>query len=366
MPRLALALVLSGSLAVSLLAGREQLPEIPIVPGVNFVLAVSNQTTPGEAGRGILHGDYEMVVSITGVTPEAVTQTAFLDGTDAAGVHRRIVVPRIVSASDLAHSNVQVLGFHSDDPPSVSGTTSLGPSLTVTRSLARTGATPYSFLNFVNQGMVSGTLRATTRVKFPVLLNGARVQLDAIHATGQMALGGVSRPFETVILDHPTFPLSLRVAYGARGGAIPFTPEFTREIVRIDVPIETPARTAAGVLEKTCRLEVPGIYFDFNLATLKPESTRGLADMAAVLEQLGDRTFVIEGHTDSIGGDRYNEQLSARRADAVKAALVSDHRVAATRLSTAGFGKRRPIESNDTLAGRARNRRVELVCASPR
>ena len=339
-------------------------PEIPLVPGVHIVLAVNNHTAPGDHERGILQGDYEMVVAVGDVTAETVTHTTYMDGTDAKGVPRRIAVPRIVAAADIESSRVQVLGFHSEDPPRVSGTTSLGPSRSVIESLVRSGETAYSFLNFVNQGIVSGTLRNSgAPVRFPVLLNGRRVELEAIRATGHMTLGGVSRPFETVLLDHRRYPLSLRIAYGPRGGAFPFEPEFQREIVRIDVPEETPASTAVTALEKTCRIEVPGIYFDFNRATLKPESKRGLNDMAAVLQQLVSRAFVIEGHTDNIGGDRYNDDLSARRADAVRAALVREHGVAGTRLTTAGFGERRPIESNDTLAGRARNRRVELACA---
>lgn len=357
---------LSALLVAPILAG-ERAPDIPLVAGMHIVLAVNNHTGAADHERGILQGDYEMVVAVDEVTADAVTHTAHMDGTDAKGVHRRLAIPRMVTAGDIESSGVQVLGFHTDDPRKVSGTTSLGPSRSVVSSLIRSGEASYSFVNFVNQGIVSGTLKASgSPVRFPVLLNGRRVELDAIRATGHMALGGVSRPFETVILDHPRYPLSLRIAYGPRGGALPFEPEFQREIVRIDLPEDTPASTAASTLEKTCRLEVPGIYFDFNRATLKPESKRGLEDMAAVLGTLDGRSFVIEGHTDSIGSDRYNEDLSARRADAVKSALVRDHGVLAGRLSTAGYGERKPIETNDTLSGRARNRRVELACAPAR
>ena len=69
----------------------------------------------------------------------------------------------------------------------------------------------------------------------------------------------------------------------------------------------------------------------------------------------------VEGHTDNIGGDQYNLELSQRRAEAVKLALVTRYHIAATRLTPQGFGATRPKEPNDTLAGRARNRRVELV-----
>jgi outer membrane protein OmpA-like peptidoglycan-associated protein len=363
--RYALVAALAASLVWPVLAGERR--DLPLVAGMHIVLAVNNHTAPAEDARGILHGDYEMVVAISDVTPDAVTQTAYMDGTDARGVHRRLAIPRIVTTTDLETSRVQVLGFHSDDPPKVNGTTSLGPSRDVIRSLVTSGETAYSFLNFVSQGLISGTLRTDEApITFPVLLNGHRVELEGIRARGHMALGGISRPFETVVLDHPQFPLSLRIAYGPRGGAFPFEPEFQREIVRIDLPGDTPSSTAAA-LAKTCRVEVPGIYFDFNRATLKPESKRGLDGMAALLRQFEARPFVIEGHTDNIGSEAYNEDLSARRADAVRSALVREHGIASARLSASGFGERRPIETNDTLSGRARNRRVELACApSPR
>ena len=188
---------------------------------------------------------------------------------------------------------------------------------------------------------------ATAPVKFPVLLNGKRVELDAVHATGQMALGSAKRPFETVILDHPVHPLSLRVAYGPRDGSFPFQPDFAREIVRIDVP---GSEVPPSALEADCRVELQGLYFDFN------QGDAEAADRTARCARLQPRCgrspqgrFTIAGHSDNIGGDRYNEDLSARRAASAKAALVRDHGVDAARLSTMGFGSRRPIESNATL-----------------
>lgn len=337
-------------------------PDVPIVPGVNVVLAVSNATASGTAPAGILQGDYEMVVTIADVSADGITHTALFDGVDAGGVQRRGTVLRVVSAGDLAGAPVQVLGFHLDDPPRASGTTALGPSLGVTRNLARTGTASYSFRNWIGRETISGTLRrsAGSPVRFPVLLNGKRVELEAIHATAQMALGSAKRPFETVILDHPRYPISLRIAYGPRDGGFPFEPDFLREVVRIDFP--TAQSGIADTLDKECRVELKGIYFDFNKATLKPESDRALDDIASALRS-SRRRVTIEGHTDNIGSDRYNDDLSARRAAAVKDALVRTHRLDAAMLSTAGHGERRPVETNDTLAGRARNRRVELVCA---
>jgi len=339
-----------------------QSPEVPIVAGVNIVLAVANATSSDQAPAGILQGDYEMVVAITNVDDEGVTHSATFDGTDAAGVQRRGSVSRVVSAADLAKAPVQILGFHLDDPPRVNGTTALGPSLGVTRELVQKGSAAYSFRLWAGRDTVSGTLTrsAASPVKFPVLLNGERVQLNAILATGQMSAGGAKRPFETMILDHPRYPISLRIAYGPRDGGFPFKPDFVREVVRIDFPVQKPQ--IAEAIDKGCRVELKGIYFDFNKATLQPQSDAALKEIATALRNMR-RRFAIEGHTDNIGTDRYNDDLSTRRAAAVKDALVRDHGVDQAWLTTAGFGERRPIESNDTLAGRARNRRVELVCA---
>jgi outer membrane protein OmpA-like peptidoglycan-associated protein len=200
-----------------------------------------------------------------------------------------------------------------------------------------------------------------------VLLNGQRVEFDAIHATGQMALGSARRPFETVILDHPRHPLSLRIAYGPRDGGFPFQPDFDREIVRIDFPSDVPTEAASvsDALERDCRVELKGIYFDFNQATLKPQSEDALRTIAAALRAAPDRRFTIEGHTDNIGGDRYNDDLSTRRAAAMKSALAGDYGVDAARLSTVGHGARRPIESNAHL-GESAQPSIELVCAGAR
>jgi outer membrane protein OmpA-like peptidoglycan-associated protein len=342
-----------------------QPPDIPIVAGVNIVLAVANATASDNAPAGTLQGDYEMVVAITGVDASGITHAASFDGADAAGIKRSGGVTRLVAAADLASAPVQILGFRLDDPARVAGATALGPSLAITRDLVQKGTAAYSFRQWAGREVISGTLRRSpgSPVRFPVLLNGKRVELDAVHATGTMAAGGARRPFETLILDHPRYPISLRVAYGPRDGGFPFTPDFARDVVRIDFPTDQPS--IATALAGECHVELKGIYFDFNLATLRPQSDQALKDIAAALKS-ARRRVTIEGHTDNIGSDRYNDDLSARRAAAVKTALVRDHGVDESLIATAGYGERRPVESNDTLAGRARNRRVELVCAKAR
>jgi outer membrane protein OmpA-like peptidoglycan-associated protein len=336
---------------------------IPIAPGVTFVIAVSDKTAsePANSAEHIAQGEYETIVTITAVSKAGIGQTAFIDGVDESGVRRQASIPRQVLAADLASSHLQVLGFYSSDAPVLQGTTALGPSFAVTRELLTAGKTEYSFKNFASRPTVSGTLRRSdpATVKFPVLVNGQRVELEALRAVGTMTAGGSTRPFEHFILDHPQYPISLRIAYGPRNGGFPFKADFAREVVRIDFPAQQ--MPLAEALAKNCRVEVPGVYFDFNEATLKQQSRRALEEIAAALRTQPQRHISIEGHTDNIGGEQYNDTLSARRAAAVKDALVRDFQIDAVTLATQGFGLRRPVESNATLAGRARNRRVELV-----
>lgn len=341
--------------------GRGEAAEIPLIPGLKVVLAVnSGHDRPDpSSGGGILQGDYEMVIAFKSVTESEIVHTAAFDGVDEANIPRQFTITRSVPASDLTNARLQIFGFHSVDPATIPETTALGPSIAVTTDLLENGATEYAFRPYARMETISGKLTRSSEspVKFPVLLNGRRVYLDAIHATGTMRLGSASRPFETVILDHPRYPLSLRISHGPRDGGFPFEPEFLREIVRIDFPEES----LAQALEKECRAELRGIYFDFNQATLRPESRSALEEIAAAVRAI-DRSFSVEGHTDNVGSDAFNDTLSAKRAHAVKEALVSQFGVDPKRLATRGHGEKKPLETNHTLAGRARNRRVELLC----
>jgi OmpA-OmpF porin, OOP family len=104
-----------------------------------------------------------------------------------------------------------------------------------------------------------------------------------------------------------------------------------------------------------------GILFDTDSDRIKPESAPVLRMIAKALETNAALKLLIEGHTDSAGSADHNLDLSKRRAEAVKAVLASQFNIDAGRLTTAGLGATKPIETNDTPQGRAQNRRVELV-----
>jgi len=106
--------------------------------------------------------------------------------------------------------------------------------------------------------------------------------------------------------------------------------------------------------------ELKGANFDFNKATLKPEGRRHVEHAAEIMKKNPSMNVSVEGHTDSIGSDKYNMKLSERRAQSVADALVQDG-IAKSRITTRGFGKSRPIADNKTEAGRAENRRAEII-----
>lgn len=113
-------------------------------------------------------------------------------------------------------------------------------------------------------------------------------------------------------------------------------------------------------LAGTGRAVLYGIYFDSDSAMFKPESEKTLREILAVLQAQPSLKLLIAGHTDSTNTDAHNLRLSQQRADAVVLWLVT-HGVAPLRLTARGFGKSQPVADNATAAGRALNRRVELV-----
>lgn len=110
-----------------------------------------------------------------------------------------------------------------------------------------------------------------------------------------------------------------------------------------------------------CGSIVHGINFDFDSATIRPESSGHLDELAAGLQAATAATITIVGHTSSEGSDAYNEQLSQRRAEAVVTALI-ERGIDASRMAADGRGESEPIADNATEAGRALNRRVEIAC----
>ncbi len=121
------------------------------------------------------------------------------------------------------------------------------------------------------------------------------------------------------------------------------------------------SRLGAEVTGTEITIRLPGsILFDFDSANLRADAERTLEEVAAVLVAYAPRPVRIEGHTDVIASDAYNQGLSERRAAAVVGWLGA-HGVAGSRMKSAGLGETKPVADNASAAGRQQNRRVELV-----
>ena len=205
-------------------------------------------------------------------------------------------------------------------------------------------------------------------VAYPMIVNDQPVTLPAIHLAGVMESTGKDprkkkdRPLHTeadlYVIDDPKDPIVLLMKLK---DPVLHDNKFRIEVTKIEYPVPHPVNLVEKQLTEQKRAVTYGIYFDFNKDTIKPESEPVLKEIVQAMTDNPDWKLTVEGHTDNIGGDAYNLDLSKRRAAAVKEALVTRYHIAPERLSTNGFGSSRPVETNDTLEGRARNRRVELT-----
>ncbi|VAW58209.1 hypothetical protein MNBD_GAMMA11-3350 [hydrothermal vent metagenome] len=116
-----------------------------------------------------------------------------------------------------------------------------------------------------------------------------------------------------------------------------------------------------NAIDKKGRVALYGIYFDTDKSTVKTASYPLIKQIANMLKANPQLKIRIEGHTDSQGDEKYNQALSEKRSAAVSKLLTSKHAIPGTQLESRGYGESKPAGSNDNAAGRAKNRRVELV-----
>ncbi|HKU17459.1 MAG TPA: OmpA family protein [Steroidobacteraceae bacterium] len=335
---------------------------------------------------------------------------------------RSYVSKRIQRLEDLRTSRAYMQQFDTNIPEDVPGMTSLGTSSLVLSELKKQGHADLSFATFwgfieppslnredpnsVYRRQLPGQAKvvSSTPERISVLVNGVPTSLPAIHVGGNF-LGYVS---EFWFLDQADNPLALRYRIGV-DEIKPKTPEERKDcesqtkiagyipqhclkldggdqsnldLVKINFTCAVappPGGSGGGAgagagagpsggvakleasLMKEGRAEIPDIFFRSGSDEIRSESEGSLRVIAEVLKRHPDWKLSVEGHTDSLLADDFNQKLSERRAAAVKQALVTRHGIVAARLTTRGFGETRPRASNDTLAGRARNRRVELA-----
>ncbi|MBI3102289.1 MAG: OmpA family protein [Burkholderiales bacterium] len=132
-------------------------------------------------------------------------------------------------------------------------------------------------------------------------------------------------------------------------------------------PAAAPAAPAAAPAAPTSSkvTYAADAFFDFDKAVLKPAGKAKLDDLASKVKGINLEVIIAVGHTDSVGTDAYNQKLSIRRAEAVKAYLVSKG-IDKSRVYTEGKGEKQPVADNKTKEGRAKNRRVEIEVVGQR
>ncbi len=329
----------------------------------------------------VLHspiGEREDVIEIKSADAEGVhylwhERTIQANGDTTDGFRKRFV-----SAADLAGAPRfdDIFGPKEQVRP---GFTALTLSSAVYRQLADTGSSAFSMMvvpREARQTVLTSTAidalftpgRARykgtlTKVSpgpetFPLLVDGVRADLPALHVKGAFASGMKRMEWDLWVLADSAHPLLLKSEL--EGDVF--------QMVRADLPQTSAARgrsIEAKEIEremvKRCRIEIPGVYFAFGTAAIDPVSDRALAELAKGLAGHPDWKVSVEGHTDSVGTDAANKALSERRAEAVRKRLAEKHGVDTKTWGAVGYGALKPRESNATIEGRARNRRVELV-----
>lgn len=368
-----LATAISGALGAAALSSAAALPspKIPLCAGLTIVTAIVYP-----------EGDYESIkrvgsVDATTVRVQYSTERVQRDITGHPLQH--IKRARTIRRIDLRTSDRYLQEFGYSSPQEAPGTTALGTSTAVLRRLKESGASDLALFDLAPRQASASPDSADRRVHpnifdnellfklrrvegapvmLPVIVNDQQSELPAIHAAGAAEWGQKGDFF---FLDDEDNPLALRWRYWDSG--VSTVERDTLQVIRISY--ECKAAPAPSALETALaehgRADTYEIFFAFNSDEIREESEPTLAEIADILRRHADWKLGIAGHTDGVASDAFNLDLSRRRAAAVKAALVARYGVLPARLTTAGYGKSQPRDTNATPEGRARNRRVELV-----
>ncbi|EJZ57431.1 OmpA family protein [Pseudomonas sp. MWU13-2625] len=207
---------------------------------------------------------------------------------------------------------------------------------------------------YVEGGVKHGTLTNvaddghTGRDQSTFLTAGAGVKY--YFAENFFARAGVEADYK---LDNGRWDYAPSVGLGVNfgGGGKPAPAPVPAPEPVAEAPVEAP-------VAEVVRVELD-VKFDFDKSVVKPNSYADIKNLADFMKQYPATHTTVEGHTDSVGPDAYNQKLSQRRADAVKKVLTQQYGVESSRVQSVGYGKTRPVADNSTEAGRAVNRRVE-------
>jgi outer membrane protein OmpA-like peptidoglycan-associated protein len=353
---------------------------IPLCTGLTIVTAVSQPS-----------GDYESIKTVQTISDTEVrlrysaemkNGDIFSTGPELKTVNfgRTMLVKDLQSATDYQQVYLE------KSVEQIPGTTAIGTSTAVLQNLKSKGQSKFGFsvaypdlvlttdprkipnyYSYLQRGVLK---RVAGPATVSVIVNDVATDLPVVHAQGTLVGVGAVKPLTAEEIQfcantkkHGIEPPAALHCDKPNGGD-----RDTLRVVKIAYRCQAPSPGGAGGgsgLEKALanrqKVDVYSIYFSFNSDALRDESTPTLKEIADILTRHPDWRLAVNGHTDGIGTDQYNLDLSKRRAAAVVKALVTSYHIDASRLKSAGFGKSQPKDTNDTLEGRARNRRVELM-----
>jgi hypothetical protein len=313
---------------------------IPLKPGLTLVDMWTNKSL----GREI-----EILTNVQSVDDNTLAIRAARAEANSQTSSRTLCI------ADLMNARRYETAFGTPEPNVIAGTTMFSMSRNVFEVWK--AARPSELTYFEGNG-VYGDFYATRSnetgqlvrvepedVPYSAIVNGVPQNLPTIHVKGQLRDDAT----EAYVLDDPANPITLSWEMKRTN--------FHVRYMKIDFPVEK--KIEHETAQNGCAA-VYGIYFDFDSAKPKPESDPALKEVADALNHNPNWRVKIEGHTDNVGGEAYNQTLSTHRAEAVTNALASQYSVASDRMRSAGFGASRPKATNDTSEGRALNRRVEV------
>jgi outer membrane protein OmpA-like peptidoglycan-associated protein len=310
--------------------------------------------------------EYECMTQVTAVHRDAVDLTMRCNRPEDDRTILRRICRADLAAASMLHTGVgvaTVIGETGEElPETIVGATEFSLSHRQFEELKRTGQTAHHYVQ-VNpmqrlEYEVKTTLRREGTGKAKIAVNGSPVELPVILASADAEIWGRQKVehgrVKAAVVDDERFPMLVDYTFTVDSSP---APRFRLYFPKVTYP----GGNSEGELARSGKLIVHGIYFEFNSDRIQKESDPILKELGDLLSRHPDWTLSINGHTDNVGGDAYNQRLSQRRAASVVRWLVERHGIAASRLRSAGFGASSPIEPNDTPEGRARNRRVELV-----
>jgi outer membrane protein OmpA-like peptidoglycan-associated protein len=346
-----------GTGAAAEMAAQAAAP-IPLTPGLT--MAYTWMRTPQE--------EYECLIQVQSVDANGIDTTLSCDGAPRKDPYRRRICREDLRNARMLHTlygAVKVIDASGEDAPeTIVGATAFSLSSAEFALLKKTGSMTHRHVELGSDGQLSkdgiGELRVAERGQMRVIVNDRPVDIPVVTARGTAKWWIRGQRLETaetlVVLDDERFPLLIDNHSTAENAA--------SRIHFIKVSHSSGTRgpgSLEGQLGAGEQVDVYGIYFDFNSDRIRVESEPVLTEIGDVMNRHRDWRLSIQGHTDNIGGDgASNLELSRRRSEAVRNALVTRFGISADRLSTGGHGASAPKDTNDTPEGRARNRRVEL------